>query len=246
MSQYHLKTTQDGSYTLHSPRYGEDCHSLYGAKSETEKYYLEGCQVLDKLSKQKTINILEVGFGIGLGLATTYETTAHLNFPVHFTSLEIDEELIQFVLSQNLLESFTISREKNILYLTKDHFSAKVLIGDARLTLPTFSSPAFDVIFQDAFSPKRNSILWTVEWFRLLKDKAAEDVIMSTYSASSSIRKSMIEAGWKVLSGPQFSGKKASTVAKLTGESEESIIEHLKRSPVPLIWDETHQEFAKM
>lgn len=246
MTDYKLKITEDGSYTLHSPLYGEDCHSLYGAKSETEIYYLKGCQVLNKLTQQKTINILEVGFGIGLGLRTTYEKTAHLKLPVHFLSLEIDEKLIQFVIDQNLLTEFSISRQENVLEIRKDYFTAKVLIGNARETLPLFPSNPFDAIFQDAFSPKKNSILWTVEWFRLLKEKASPKVIMSTYSASSSIRKSMMEAGWAVFNGPNFSGKKSSTVANLSEKSEEQIIDHLKKSPVPIIWDETHEEFAKM
>lgn len=246
MTDYCFKQTQDGSFTLWSPLYGEDCHSTFGAKSETEIYYLEGCKILTKLPEKKTINILEVGFGIGLGLKTTFEKTASQNLPVNYVSLEIDEKLIDFVLNEKILKDFKLSKHQNVIEITRDHFSARVFIGNARQTLPSFIDFKFDAIFQDAFSPKRNSILWTVEWFRLLKEKAASDAIMSTYSASSSVRKSMIEAGWSVFNGPKFSGKKSSTVATLNGSSEAAILEHLQRSPVPLIWDESHEEFAKI
>lgn len=244
MSQYNLKQTLDGSYTLHSPLYNEDCHSTFGAKSETEIYYIEGCQILPKLQTQKTINILEVGFGIGLGLKTTFEKTAATQLPVQFISLEIDQALIDFVISEKILNEFNIQRKPGQIEITRDLFHAVIILGDARKTLPNFSQFKFDAIYQDAFSPKRNSILWTVEWFRLLKEKANHDAIMSTYSASSSIRKSMIEAGWAVFNGPKFSGKRASSVATLIGKSEQSILDHLDRSPVPLIWDATHEEFA--
>lgn len=246
MSSYSLKQTLDGSLTLHSPRYGEDCHSSYGAKTETEIYYLNGCQILQKLERQQKINILEVGFGIGLGLKTTFEKTQSLKLPVNFISLEIDETLINFVLENNILNDFKIIKKPGLIEIVKEHFSASILLGDARQTLPHFTQYKFDAIYQDAFSPKRNSILWTVEWFRLLKEKSAPEVIMSTYSASSSVRKSMIEARWKVSNGPQFSGKRSSTVAKLSGESEQEILNHLERSPVPIIWDESHEEFAKL
>lgn len=245
MGNYSFKPTEDGSFTLHSPLYGEDCHSLFGAKTETEIYYLQGCQVLEKLQQKKSIRILEVGFGIGLGLKTTYEKTSSLKLPVQFISLEIDQALINFVIEQNILKDFTITKKSTHLEITKDLFTAKILIGDARKTLPEFNEFKFDVIYQDAFSPKRNSILWTVEWFQLLKEKSQTDTLMSTYSASSSIRKSMIEAGWAVKNGPKFSGKRSSTVAAFSGESDEEIVAHLKRSPVPLIWDESHEEYAK-
>ena len=244
MNNYQLKITADGSYTLHSPLYDKDCHSLFGAKSETEIYYLAGCEILSKLQQQKSINILEVGFGIGLGLITTYEKTSALDLPVHFVSLEIDQKLIEFVIHQGILKDFSVEKKSNSIEVTKNKFSAKILIGDARDTLPNFNDFKFHAIYQDAFSPKKNAILWTVEWFRLLKEKSFSDTLLSTYSASSSIRKSLIEAGWAVRNGPKFSGKKSSTVASPSGISEEDIINHLKRSPVPTIWDETHIEFA--
>ena len=80
------------------------------------------------------------------------------------------------------------------MLLKNENFHLIILIGDARVSLPKFKNDhdiKFDCIYQDAFSPKRNAILWTSEWFKLLKSISNQDCIMSTYSASSSIRKSM-------------------------------------------------------
>lgn len=221
--------TEDGSVTLFSEQFGEACHSTSGAKSETLLHYIKGCDIIAK-AENAELSILEVGFGLGVGVLTSYEVTKHLPAKIRFLSLEIDPELV------------TWFRE-----VYKDHpmfhdpkFSFDVLIGDARKTLPEFvkeKKPKWNAIYQDAFSPKRNPALWTREWFELLRDGSAADVIMSTYSASSSIRKSMVEAGWQLSSGEKFGPKRTSTRAKLTGVTETSILEGLSRSPAKAILD---------
>ncbi len=243
---YELKITEDGSNTLHSPLFGEDCHSSYGAKTETLTYYIQGCKIKEALQELKSINILEVGFGTGLGLRTTYEETKSIKGKVKFISLELDRDLLKYIFSQNLFSDFSIIEKSDKIHLIKDNFNAEILIGDARQKIPEYAHEKFHAIYQDAFSPKRNPMLWTVQWFRDLKEKAEENCILSTYSASSSIRKSLMEAGWMVRNGLKFSGKRSSTIATLTGNHDQDIVEHLNKSPVPLIWDETADEFSKM
>ena len=122
-----------------------------------------------------------------------------------------------------------------------------ILIGDARISLPWFlenHSLRFHAIYQDAFSPKRNATLWTYEWFKLLKSASHQQVTLSTYSSSSSIRKSMIKAGWKVYKGEKFGPKRSSTRARLTGVTDPDIIEHLDRSPAMILTDENANEYT--
>jgi tRNA U34 5-methylaminomethyl-2-thiouridine-forming methyltransferase MnmC len=243
---YELKITEDGSNTLHSPLFGEDCHSSYGAKTETLIYYIQGCKIRETLEALSTINILEVGFGTGLGLRTTFEETKNINGKVKFVSLELDRDLLNYIFSLDHFADFRIEEERDKIFLSRDNFSAEIIIGDARQTLPIMKHEKFHGIYQDAFSPKRNPMLWTVQWFKDLRDAADENCILSTYSASSSIRKSLMEAGWIVKNGLKFSGKRSSTIATIKGNHDQDIIDHLKRSPVPLIWDETADEFSKM
>jgi tRNA U34 5-methylaminomethyl-2-thiouridine-forming methyltransferase MnmC len=243
---YEFKLTEDGSKTLHSPLFGEDCHSSYGARTETLIYYIQGCQIQQKINDHQEINILEVGFGFGLGLRTTYEETLNIKGKVQYVTLEMDLDLLKFVKGKKLFEDFEWIETTKEIILKKDHFSAKIIKGDARITLPKVENLKFHAIYQDAFSPKKNPKLWTVEWFRLLKKLSYEDCILSTYSASSSIRKSLIEAGWIVKNGLKFSGKRSSTIAVLQGEQDQEILDHLNRSPVPLIWDNSTDDFIKM
>ncbi len=178
----------------------------------------------------ENLSILEVGFGLGLGLITTWEMTKDLPAKIHFLSLEIDPELVKWFHEEY--------KDHPLFHDPK--FSFEILVGDARAELPAYvekKKPQWDAIYQDAFSPKRNPVLWTREWFTLLKENSAPDVIMSTYSASSSIRKSMIEAGWKLSPGEKFGPKRTSTRARLSGETDPSIRDSLLRSPVEALSD---------
>lgn len=221
--------TEDGSATLFSESFGETCHSTSGARSETLLHYIKGCDILRK-AENETLSILEVGLGLGVGVLTTWEMTKDLPAKIDFVSLEIDPELADW-----------FRREYQDHPLFRDpKFSFSILVGDARKTLPDFiekKKPLWNAIYQDAFSPKRNPVLWTQEWFELLRRGSAPDVVMSTYSASSSIRKSMVEAGWKLSSGEKFGPKRASTRARLSGDTEPEILLGLERSPVKALRD---------
>ncbi|MFZ4714694.1 MAG: tRNA (5-methylaminomethyl-2-thiouridine)(34)-methyltransferase MnmD [Bacteriovoracaceae bacterium] len=249
---YDWLATEDGSYSLFSKAFEEGCHSTSGAKLETITHYIKGCDVLEK-AKAETLSILEVGWGLGLGYQTTIEELKkhQLTPNLHFLSLEIDPELIHWVRDQLSFETAgypAFSQLQKIELNDLTYYEAKselgtltILCGDARVTLPRFQKlfPEFkaQVIYQDAFSPKKNPTLWTVEWFLDLKNISSPDVRLSTYSASNSIRKSMIEAGWNLFKGERFGKKKTSTRAKLVGTTDSDILELLARSPITSLRD---------
>jgi len=243
LKNYEFITTDDGSITAFSKLYGEACHSTSGAVNETILHYIKGCKIEEKAQKE-IITILEVGFGVGIGYQETKKALKEKKYI--FISMEIDEDLIIYFLEKN--PEILLKEKTDYFYFCEfENHKLYLLYGNARVTLPKFCkehSPLFDCIYQDAFSPKRNAILWTTEWFELLKENSKEDCIMSTYSSSSSIRKSMISAGWKILKGAQFGPKRSSTRAVLTGESDSDILTHLNRSPVGPITDNNYQDYT--
>lgn len=236
-----LTLTQDGSPSLYSEVFQEGCHSSSGARHETQVHYLEGCRIEEKLLHPYPLSILEVGFGSGLGFEMTLELMKKKNGLFNYLALEIDAELALWSFERLGLKG----RRENLLFgsvlsAQTENGALEVLIGNARSTLPSYLSEnkiVFDAIYQDAFSPKRNPVLWTKEWFSLLRMHSRSDVILSTYSASNSIRKSLQEAGWKIQKGEAFGPKRASTRAMLDGESDPEITEQMKRSPSVAILD---------
>ncbi|MDA8793883.1 MnmC family methyltransferase, partial [Bacteriovoracaceae bacterium] len=229
-NNHQIMLTEDGSNTFFSEKYQENCHSLSGAKAETEFHYINGCQILKK-AEQGDLNLLEVGLGTGLGLFLTIEHILKLetSFSINLYSLEESDELINYFttsLSQNYSHLCPELIESNELYnafkIKKLKLRIYILKGDARQSLLNFSQQmklSLNAIYQDAFSPKKNPSLWTVEWFSLLKVLSQEDCLLSTYSSSISIQKSLIKAGWKIYNGGPFGRKRSCTRAKLTGES---------------------------
>ncbi len=248
--------TGDGTHTLFSEQFQESCHSTFGAREETLLHYVRGCQVLEKIENLPMLSLLEVGFGLGIGFFTTYEEVlSQSQKPWHFISLEIDESLMEWFRQEYQEHEFLknlkwkIENDVKILEASDGIRTLTVLVGNARETLPQYMAHhpdvKWDVIYQDAFSPKKNPILWTHEWFHFLKEHSTLDVILSTYSSSSSIRKSLIEAGWKLHKGEKFGPKRTSTRATLQGDSDPEIVIHLNRSPVMPISDKNIENFLK-
>jgi tRNA U34 5-methylaminomethyl-2-thiouridine-forming methyltransferase MnmC len=234
--------TEDGSQTLFSEAFQEACHSTSGAREETLLHYIKGCQVETKIQGQQSLSILEVGFGLGIGFLTTYEVLASQTKPWKFLSLEIDRDLLEWFRQENLEHPLlkNLVWQDNLLIAKNEQIELIIICGDARLELPKYLTThpvKWDCIYQDAFSPKKNPALWSVEWFTLLKKFSSSEVMLSTYSASTSIRKSLLEAGWHLHKGEKFGPKKTSTRANLEGPSDPEILLHLERSPAVALRD---------
>ena len=168
-----------------------------------------------------------------------------------FISLEIDRALVEWSMknwptSLPPLEGAFYEKE-GLSYFKGVCGSGEVLIliGNARETL----KKAYDLemvseveaIFQDPFSPKRNPLLWTVEWFEELKKVSSQDVALSTYSSSTSVRKSLQAAGWYMTNAPGFSSKRTSTRAFLKGPSDQELLDKLGRAPIEPLRDKTNE-----
>jgi tRNA U34 5-methylaminomethyl-2-thiouridine-forming methyltransferase MnmC len=247
--------TSDGSRTLFSEAFQEACHSTSGAREETQLHYVKGCQIEKKLEDHNRLSILEVGFGLGIGFLETYNTLQTQKSPWSFLSLELDRELLEWFRLENLEHPFlrylkwTPCGSFSLLEASSGPVSLRILCGDARKTLPEYANlldVKWNAIYQDAFSPKRNPVLWTQEWFKLLKQHSLPEVTLSTYSASTSIRKSLLKAGWSLHKGEKFGPKRTSTRATLQGESDAEILQHLERSPVSALTDESIKSMLKV
>ena len=235
LDDYQIVETEDGSYSIYSGPYDELCHSKAGASSETQFQYLEGCQIFHKAQGLSLIRILEVGFGAGIGALETATLLKDVDTEVIFTSLEIDSRLVDYFLEKNSfkfqknLSSYEIDLAKN--------FKLIVLIGDAREEIAKLQNFQ-DAIYQDAFSPKKNSSLWTLEWFKDLYKLSNDETILSTYCSSSSVRKTMHKAGWSLYEGGGFKMKRSSTRARKSGNTSEEILLKLRSEKISVLTDE--------
>jgi len=217
---YKKVTTLDGSNTLYSYKFNEHYHSTKdGALVETiNKYVIPS---LHYQSHKKHIRILDICFGLGYNTLATiyYIQKQNLDVTVEIYSPEFDERLIQS------LESFKYPKEFDkiehiIKSLSRDYrysddkIKIEILIGDARESIPKLKN-RFDIIYQDAFSPQNNPLLWTLEHFRDIRNIIADDGVVTTYSTAISTRIALYENGFNIFLYNKAPKTRASTIASL-------------------------------
>lgn len=238
LGKYKIIETEDQTKTLWSEFFDENCHNLVGAYDETVYNYINGCHVHEQFKASQSVHVLDVGFGLGIGLkALINEMMLHketMNHEHSYTSIELDEDLFIWSVKDTFPE-LTFTKKNNTYECKLPHLLITIYIGDGRVTLlEAFNQgqlPKFTAIFQDAFSPRRNRALWTVEWFDNLKMFSDSSVYMSTYSSSISVRKSLVVSGWKLENQKGFGAKRTMTKARLIGVTDENIAAELSRSP---------------
>lgn len=203
--------TNDGSLTLKNDKYNECYHSSEGAITETlYKHIYPAFGVVN----QNEIKILDICFGLG------YNTfLAILNKPknskLKIYSPEFDEELIKslkdFNYPKELQKIKHIIDEVSTNYKYKDdEVEIEIFVGDARKYIKTLDN--IDIVFQDAFSPKVNTELWSIEYFRDI-DKLNPKII-TTYSVATPIRYALYSLGYNLYTHPYDNIRKGTIASK--------------------------------
>ncbi len=244
LGQYKIIETEDNTQTVWSEFFNEACHNLSGAYTETLHNYIQGCDLSEQLQTEGHFHVLDVGFGVGIGLKAVLDLlqSSPARLPCTYTSIELDEDFFLWSLAHTLPD-LKLERSMSDQIITYKGESIGLIIhihiGDGRLTLPQKQSTIapLTAIFQDAFSPKKNPALWSVEWFRFLKTISSTNVTLATYSSSISIRKSLLSAGWSVISARGFGNKRTMTKANFKIETDPQLLEDLNKSPILEILD---------
>ena len=190
----------DGSYTLYSAEFQEAYHSTRdGALHESLQKHV--IPALHFKREKSSLVILDICFGLGYNtLATLYYIKEH-NLPirVHVLSPEFDEGLIRSLIDFEYPKVFEglrpiIEALSQHLYYEDDQFTIEILLGDARQSVPKIEQK-IDVVYQDAFSPRQNPLLWTREFFADIVSIAKEDMLLTTYSTAAATRLGLYENG---------------------------------------------------
>ncbi len=200
-SQKTLIRCEDGSHTLFSQEFDEPYHSTKdGALHESLEKHVKPALALSQ-EKQK-LTILDICFGLGYNTFATLYIIKKLNLStkVHILSPEFDEGLVRsldtfdFPSQFDSIKHIIYAISKN-LYYEDEQFKIEILLGDARKSIPTLQEK-IDIIYQDAFSPAHNPMLWTREWFSDIRAKCHDDAILTTYSTAAAIRLGLYENGF--------------------------------------------------
>ena len=209
---YKLIKTEQGDFTLWSENFNENCHSLSGALSETIHNYISPCNIINRFNNLETLNIFEVGFGLGIGYKATWEAIENSsNFcKIHYISVELDEKLVDWSSKNITIRSDKAPNLKELKYTNKNNFkkayvenkygSLTVLLGDAIITVPNAIKeniiPLINAIYQDPFSPRKNPALWSESWFKQLYNISDHNCILATYSSANVVKEALLSSKW--------------------------------------------------
>lgn len=191
----------DGSNTKYSQEFDEHYHCVKeGALKESlQKHVIPAFTYI----KKDTINILDICFGLGYNtLATMYYIKQNnLDIKVNIFSPEFDaglvSSLIDFEYPSELIEyQHIITSLVNTKKYHSNDVNIELFIGDAREYIKGLKN--IDIVYQDAFSPHKNMLLWTKEYFCDIVSVLSDTNIITTYSRATNVRMSMYSNGLNI------------------------------------------------
>ena len=202
-NQHRIVQSEDGSYTAYSSLFDEHYHSTKdGALTESLQKHVIPAFALQ--GDKNEVTILDICFGLGFNTLATlyYLKTNGIEKQLRIFSPEFDGDLVKTLADFPYPEVFApflpiVKSLSEKYYYKDDHIEIRLYIGDAREYLRSCSE-RFDIVYQDAFSPSVNPLLWTKEYFadvvRLMKD----DAVLTTYSTALKTRLALYENGLQV------------------------------------------------
>ena len=214
-----LTLSDDGSYTAYSKEYDEHYHSTKdGALKESlQKHIIPAFEVI----KKDEVNILDICYGLGFNTLATilYYRDNRPNTKLNIYSPELDASLVNSLEDFSYPEEFAELREVIVALSQEgvykdDLLSIELFLGDAREYVKRFEN-FFDIVYQDAFSPSTNPILWTKEYFADIAKAMKKDGILTTYSTAFRTRLALYENGFFIYLN-QGEGYRNATLASQT------------------------------
>ena len=229
-------STEDGSFTCYSKEFDEHYHSVKeGALKESLKKHVEPAFSL--IDKKEEVTILDICYGLGFNTLSTLYYLKNSNIKVHIKSPEFDKELVESLVNFPYPKEFKefgqiIKSISETGYYEDDKCSIEVYFGDAREYLKSLDIK-FDIVYQDAFSPKKNPLLWTFEYFKDITSLLNDDAIITTYSSATPIRMSMFENNFKIYEHASSDIRKGTIASKSELNSLKEIDMILKKQRNP-------------
>ena len=231
--------TKDGSISFRSEKFNENFHSISGAFDETKNKFINPAML--KRFKKKSINVLDICFGIGYNSALLFENLITELSSLNWYGLEIDTRPLSYALTEKRFKKLWDPRVIKILnslnfkrLYKNQNFDCKLIIGDARkeiLNLP--EGIHFDLIFLDGFSPQKCPEIWSYEFLSNLKNKIKYEGSLITYTSSAAVRKSLKNLGFNIFNiKPSLSKKNiwsSGTLATFDNKQNNQFIEQLSK-----------------
>lgn len=208
-----ILTTNDGSTTIHLPDWDESYHSKHGAIQEAYHVFIKSGL---SLFKEKSISILEIGFGTGLNTFITYLEAKKYNQTIDYVGVEAYPVLSDEALQMNYVSELNATEETEVFakmhqssWEEKHSISSNFSLTKRKQFFQDISDEnAFDLIYFDAFGFRVQPELWSLEIFQKMHKALKINGVLVTYACRGSIKRAMLECGFNVEKLPGAPGKR--------------------------------------
>ncbi|MCX2764550.1 tRNA (5-methylaminomethyl-2-thiouridine)(34)-methyltransferase MnmD [Aquimarina muelleri] len=209
--------TADGSKTIHLPELEEQYHSKHGAINEAKHVFIKSGlhHVLDK-NNPNIIHILEIGLGTGLNAFITFLEAEQNNLSVDYVGVEAYPVSIEEAMLMKYPEALLVkNRESDFERMHQSMWEQPAKINSnfnltkrKQFFVDIIDQNQYDLIYFDAFGARVQPELWTSEIFKKMYDALRIKGVLVTYAAKGSVRRAMLEVGFKVERLPGPPGKR--------------------------------------
>jgi queuine tRNA-ribosyltransferase len=226
LGDYEVHLAREGFASIRQTSSGEIMHMRVPPMEEARQLYVEQSRLAERLRESDApLVIWDVGLGAGanaMAAIECYEEQAALG-PVcelRIFSFENDLDSLKLALARNDLFPYlrhggppAILRDGEWQSKQFPELSWQLLRGDFLATMPQ-ASAAPDLIFYDMFSSKTHADAWTMAAFeQLFAACAGRAVELFTYTCSTSIRVTLLAAGFYLARGRGMGAKEETTIA---------------------------------
>jgi tRNA U34 5-methylaminomethyl-2-thiouridine-forming methyltransferase MnmC len=106
--------TTDGSTSIHIPEWGESYHSKHGAIQEAQHVFIKNGF---SCCNEKSISILEIGFGTGLNAFITFLEAKQSGQNIEYVGVEAYPVAMEEVMQMNYPEALNANEFNNVFKL---------------------------------------------------------------------------------------------------------------------------------
>ena len=201
--------TADGSTTIQIAGWNECYHSKFGAIQEAQHVFIKNGL---SLFENKSISILEIGFGTGLNAFITFLESKKLNQTIDFVGVEAYPISADEVLSMNYVSELNAKSESHIFEkMHQCKWEEQIILREdfvftkrKQFFTDIDDLEMFDLIYFDAFGYNVQPDLWSTAIFQKMYNALKANGILVTYAARGVVKRSMQEVGFEVekLEGP--------------------------------------------
>lgn len=205
--------TKDGSSSIFLPELNETYHSRFGAIQEAKHVFIKnGLSLFD----DKSVSILEIGFGTGLNAFITFLETLETNQNINYVGVEAYPVEVEMIRNLNYVSALNATTYQSIFdemhlsnWESENKIATHFKLTKRKQKFEEISdSNAFNLIYFDAFGFDVQPELWNEVIFQKMYDALLPSGVLVTYACRTSIKKAMLSAGFRIEKLPGAPGKR--------------------------------------